>query len=121
MRLMNNYAYANPFLNPVSLDALAVPDPDDSTVLTHPVADPAVDIEHDFELTRIQSAIGVFLRTLDLRDREIVVRVFWLEETQAAVAKRMRISGAAVSKRLSRVEAKGRATLAALRHSVLLQ
>ena len=121
MRLMDNYVYADPFLNPVSLDALAAPDPDDSAVLTHPVEDLAVDIEHEFELTRVQSAIGVFLRTLDLRDREIVIRVYWLEETQAAVAKRMRISGAAVSKRLSRVEAKGRTALAAFRHSVLLQ
>lgn len=109
MRLMDSYAFANPFLNPVSLDALAVPHPDDSTVLTHPVEDHAVDIEHDFELTRVQGAIGVFFRSLDLRDREIVVRVYWLAETQAAVAKRP-----------SRVEAKGGTALAALRHSVLL-
>jgi DNA-directed RNA polymerase specialized sigma24 family protein len=121
MRLMNNYVYANPFLDPVSLDALAVPDPDDSDVLTHPVEDPAADIEEQFELMRVQTAISVFLRALDARDREIVVRVYWLEETQAAVAKRMRISGAAVSKRLTRIEAKGRTALAALRHSVLLQ
>jgi len=121
MRLMNNYAYANPFLEPVSLDALTVPDPDDGDALAHPVEDPAADIEHQFELTQVQATVGAFLATLEPRDREIVLRVYWLEETQAAVARRFRISGAAISKRMSRIETKGRLALAALRHSVLLQ
>ena len=40
MRLMDNYVYANSFLDTVSLDALAVPDPDDGDVLTHPIVTP---------------------------------------------------------------------------------
>lgn len=75
MRLMNNYVYANPFLDPVSLDALAVPDPDDSDILTHWAEDPVAGIEQRFGLMRVQSANSVFFRAFDVRYREIVIRV----------------------------------------------
>jgi hypothetical protein len=121
MRLMNNYAYANPFLRPVSLDALAVPDPDDFAVLSHPVEDPAVDIEHDLELTRIKARSGYFSEPSATGTARSSFGSIGSRRPQAAVAKRMRISAAAVSKRLSRVEAKGRTALAALRYNVVMQ
>jgi|SRR5271166_3804302 len=121
MRLVDHYAYANPFLEPVSLDALVVPDTDDVSVLTHPIPDPAVDLEHQYELTWVQATISAFLGTLGPRDRELVRRVYWEDESQAAVARSFRVSAAAISKRMARIEAKGRIALAVLRNSALLQ
>jgi hypothetical protein len=38
--LMDVYVYVNPFVEPMSLDALARPDPDDSDAITYTIADP---------------------------------------------------------------------------------
>jgi len=43
--LMDNYVYANPYAEPISLDALAFPDGEDGDVICHPVVDPDADIE----------------------------------------------------------------------------
>ncbi len=121
MRLADNYAYANPFLEPISLDALAVRDADDAEALVHTIADPAPDGEELVERAEARSAIHRFLGTLRPRDREVVQRIFWNDESQADVARVLRVSGAAISKRMSRIAERGRDALAMLRESVLLQ
>ena len=121
MRLMDNYAYANPFLEPASLDALLVPDPDDDQVLTHTIADPAADVERDLEAGELHLAVSRFVGGLGPEDRELIHRVFWHGDTQSQVALDFQVSGAAISKRMSRIQALGRKALAAHQHSRFLQ
>jgi hypothetical protein len=115
--VMDDYAYANPLLEPMSLDALAVPDPDDIDVMTHPLAD----LECEFEQAWMQTKIDAFLRALSRRDRDLLWRVYWQGETQTSVARRSQVRGAAISKRMSCIQAQGRIALATLWNGMLLQ
>jgi DNA-directed RNA polymerase specialized sigma subunit len=120
MRLAaDHYVYANPFLEPVSLDALAGASGEDGDATAIP--DPGVDIEGEFERIEAEAMIGRFVETLGDRDRAIVEAIFWNGTSQADVARAFKVSGAAISKRLDRIAARGQAALACLRDSALLQ
>lgn len=119
--LMDNYVYVNPFLEPMSLDALGRPDPDDSDAITYTIADPGADIDQLLAVADACRIIETFLQNLMPTDRELVERVFFLGQTQADVARHFKVSGAAISKRMTRITQKGRVALAGLRASILLQ
>jgi DNA-directed RNA polymerase specialized sigma24 family protein len=119
--LMDNYVYANPYIEPISLDALALPDGEDSEVICHPVVDPGADIDQMIAVAEARHAINAFLSDLMPADRELVERVFFGGQSQADVARHFRVSGAAISKRMTRIVARGRVVLADLRTSILLQ
>jgi DNA-directed RNA polymerase specialized sigma24 family protein len=55
------------------------------------------------------------------KDRELVERVFFAGESQTQVARHFRVSGAAISKRMMRIVARGRVALDSHSTSVLLQ
>ncbi len=121
MRLpMDNYAYANPFLEPRSLESLAVRDEDDREAVAYPVVDLSADVERRVELSETRSAISAFIRDLSSRDRELVQRIFWQGQTQADVARSFRVSGAAISKQMARIAARGRIALKSFRDCQLL-
>jgi DNA-directed RNA polymerase specialized sigma24 family protein len=115
------YSYANPFVEPTSLDALAVADEDDGEAIILPVADHTPDAEEQLEFARVQVAIQNFIDGLDARDRTLIERVFWEDERQADVARALSVSGAAISKRMTRIMQRGQIALGFLRHSSLLQ
>lgn len=119
--LMDNYVYVNPFVEPVSLDALGSPDPDDSDAITYTIADPGADIDQLLAVADARRIIAGFLDDLMPTDRELVERVFFAGQTQAEVARHFKVSGAAISKRMNRITQKGRIALAGLRTSILLQ
>lgn len=119
--LMDNYVYANPYAEPISLDALACPDGEDGEVICHPVVDPGADIDQLVAVAEARREINTFLSALMPADRELVERVFFGGESQADVARDFRVSGAAISKRMTRITARGRVALAGLRTCILLQ
>lgn len=121
MWLMDNCAYANPFLEPASLDALLVSDPDDDQVLTFPLADPGADAERTLQASELHQAVNTFVDRLGATDRELIQRVFWDGETQSQVAHDFKVSGAAISKRMARIQALGRKVLAEYQNSPFLQ
>ncbi len=121
MWLMDSCAYANPFFEPTSIDALLVPDPDDDQVLTHIIADPAADAERVLEATELHDAVGRFVASLGPKDRELIERVYWQGETQSEVAREFQVSGAAISKRMTRIQAMGRVALSEHQNSRFLQ
>ena len=85
------------------------------------IADPAVDIEQWLERAEAQAIISRFLDTLDARDRAVVKEIFWNGTSQADIARAFHVSGAAISKRLSRIAARGQVALACLRDSAVLE
>jgi RNA polymerase sigma factor (sigma-70 family) len=115
------YSYADPLVEPMSLDALAVADEDDGEAIILPVADRTPDAEEQLEFAQVRAAIQKFIDELDVRDRILVERVFWDGERQADVARALSLSGAAISKRMTRLIERGRLALGFLRYSWLLQ
>jgi DNA-directed RNA polymerase specialized sigma24 family protein len=115
------YSYANPFVEPISLDALAVADEDDGEAIILPIADRAPDPEEELEYAQVQAAVQFFINGLDARDRALIERVFWGGERQADVARALCLSAAAISKRMARIVGRGQVALDFLRHSWLLQ
>jgi hypothetical protein len=59
--LMDNCVYVNPFVEPISLDALSCPDGDDGEAVHNPVADPNSDTE---ELLTIAEHVARFAASL---------------------------------------------------------
>jgi RNA polymerase sigma factor (sigma-70 family) len=115
------YSYANPFVEPKSLDALAVADEDDGNAIALPIEDRAPDAEEHLEFARAQAAIQNFIDGLDARDRTLIEHVFWDGEKEADVARALCLSSAAISKRMARITRRGQVALGFLRHSWLLQ
>jgi DNA-directed RNA polymerase specialized sigma24 family protein len=115
------YSYANPFVEPMSLDALAVADKDDGEVVILPIGDRAPLAEEQLEFAQMQAAVQHFIDGLDAVDRTLIERVFWDGERQADVARALAVSGAAISKRMTRIMQRGQIALGFLRHSWLLQ
>ncbi len=111
-----NYAYANPFLEPVSLEAMA--DRSEGATPAERIVDPAADPEQAFERAETEVLISRFLDTLDARDRSMVVEIYWDDANQADIARAFHVSGAAISKRLARIVARGKVALAPLRDTL---
>jgi DNA-directed RNA polymerase specialized sigma24 family protein len=114
------YLYANPLIEPVSLDVLAWPD---ATGEGEPfwILDTAPNAEDRLELVQAWLIVHNFIGTLDVRDQYLIQRIFWNGERQADVAREFAVSDAAISKRMSRIAARGRTALASLRGSELLK
>jgi RNA polymerase sigma factor (sigma-70 family) len=114
VRLVSDrYCYANPYLEPVSLDHPAAGDGDeDAEPLGHGLPDEDANPLRDAERLELQAAVQDFVAGLDERDRLLLTRVFWDEVPQADVARTLQVSGAAISKRLRRIIEKARLVLA---------
>ena len=113
------YLYANPLIEPVSLDALVASAKDgDGEPLA--IRDTAPHAEDQLALAQAQATVHNFIGTLDARDQNLIERVFWNGERQADVARAFAVSDAAVSKRMSRIAERGRIALASLLGSPLM-
>lgn len=121
MRLATpHYVYANPFLEPVSLDAMSARG-EDGEAPADRIGDPEVDIERWLERAEAQAMIGRFLDPLALRDRAIVEEIYWNGTSQADIARAFQVSAAAISKRLARIAERGQIALACLRDSAIFE
>jgi DNA-directed RNA polymerase specialized sigma subunit len=114
------YLYADPLVEPASLDALASSGADGEGE-SFSIRDTAPDAEDQLALAQAQTAVHTFIGTLDARDQNLIERIFWNDERQADVARAFAVSDAAISKRMSRIAERGRIALASLRGTPLLQ
>jgi RNA polymerase sigma factor (sigma-70 family) len=114
----DDFLLCNPYCEPASLDAFAT---FDGERITFEIRDPSIDIEISAQRRSDRNLLLKFIQCLKPREREIVVRVFWNNETQAQVARELRISPAAVCKSIKQILKRGRADLALLAGSALLQ
>jgi RNA polymerase sigma factor (sigma-70 family) len=101
----------------ISLDALAADAGERH--LPFDFADPAPGVDEQIERAEAVGAIHQFIRALTQREQEIVWRIYWLGETQTAVASRFGVSKMAVSKTMNKISARGRTALKAYEHHVL--
>lgn len=120
--LTDDYCLCSTYLEPLSLESLAVPDGDGhETAFEYPIKDPSADVETLVERVLDFGLIRDFVLGLKPREQELVYRLFWTDEKQADIARDMKISGAAVCKAVKRIIEQGRVALAPLRQSALLQ
>jgi DNA-directed RNA polymerase specialized sigma24 family protein len=111
--LSDNFAYADAALEPLPIDSVAA----DAAAITDPTYTP----EQWCEVTQTQTAIQTWMQTLSDRDRRLLERLFWSDETQADIARSLQVSRAAISKHMSRITHAARVRLAPYRNSLLLQ
>ena len=107
----------------VSLDSIAVgasaADSGDDCDAPLDIADPSPSPLDACEAEEAHVAIEAFVRSLAPRDREIVFRLFWLEQTQTEVARRLGVTKMAVSKIMAKIAGHGRRRLAPFRTCVV--
>lgn len=84
------------------------------------IKDPAPGPLQTFEIHEVGAAVAAFVDSLGAREREIVDSIFWRDETQTDVARRLVVSKMAVSKALSKILRNGRRRLAVYRTSILM-
>lgn len=78
--------------------------------------DPAPFPDALIERRQAVDAVGAFIKTLSTREREIVRRIFWDDETQTTVAADFGTSKMAICKAVARISREGKKTLAAHQH-----
>lgn len=120
--LTDDYCLCNAYVEPLSLESLAITDGDgDEAAIAYPIKDPTVDVEASVERLFDHGLIRQFVMGLKPREQELVYRLFWSGESQADIARELKVSGAAICKAVKRIIEQGRVALAPLRHSVFLQ
>jgi DNA-directed RNA polymerase specialized sigma subunit len=110
------YLYANPLVEPMSLDALAVSGVDGKPITFR---DTAPNAEEQLALSQAEAAVHNFIEMLNARDQNLIARIFWDGQRQADVARAFAVSDVAISRRLNRIVARGRVALAKLRDGPL--
>jgi DNA-directed RNA polymerase specialized sigma subunit len=118
--LTDDYCLCSVYYEPLSLESLAVPYGDEAA-LEYPIEDPSADVEALIERVFDFGLIRDFVLGLKPREQQLLYRLFWSEDTQADIARDMKISGAAVCKAVKRIIEQGRVALAPLRQSAFLQ
>jgi RNA polymerase sigma-B factor len=119
--ISEQYLFANPFLEPISLDQPAPSADEQEEALGSLIPDTAPDLEEVIERSEIRAAVLGFMNGLRDRDRLLLESLFWMDSTQADVARQFQVSGASVSKQLRRILAKARHDLAYLSGPALFQ
>src|SRR5437763_296193 len=94
----------------LNLDDEAESSPQLELELPSPEPGPEDLLQSKQEATRVQG----FVHGLDMVDRDVVHRIYWEDQHQAAVARALNLSEAAISKRHSKVLTLGRGGLADL-------
>jgi RNA polymerase sigma factor (sigma-70 family) len=120
LAIPHHYIYADPVPEPLSLDLLFAKGLDEKGK-PFDIPDATSDVELAVEYAEASRKIEAFLDTLGARDRALIEAVYWNGTSQTEIARDFKVSGAAISKRLSRIAALGKVALAPLRDSSLLQ
>lgn len=107
------YLFAGAFAPVLSLDALTSHLDPETGFSTFDIEDDSLNPTH-LELERAEAIAAVtrFVDDLPQRDREIVRRLFWEDETQTEIAESYGISKMAISKALARIVRRGQISLA---------
>jgi DNA-directed RNA polymerase specialized sigma24 family protein len=111
---MHESVCVTPLASAVSLEALILDRPG-----LFDIPDTAPSAEDLCDGLLAAEAVRIFLARLSERQRDLLVRIFWNEETQAEAARALGISEAAVSKSLSKILATGRKRLSRFRNTRL--
>lgn len=117
-----NSVYCSGLHEPISLDAYLAPagldETDNPRVPQIPDGEPsALD---EVERRQHRAMVHRFVASLPPRTHEAILRIFWLGESQAEVAKRFGVTRMAVCKMIKKVSEAGRVSLATLSDSALL-
>ena len=113
--VLDESVFISPLAPVVSLDALFARD--NPEALAFDIAEPFVPIEDRLQDDAGRLAVLAFVDELPPKQRDILIRVFWRGEPQAAVAKAHGVSGAAISKTINKVFKRGRRKLLPYRDS----
>jgi RNA polymerase sigma factor (sigma-70 family) len=111
MSLLDDFVYISPLAPVISLDALlALP----NSIHQRPfdIAAPDISVEERLDRSIMLAALDRFLETLPPSDRELVHQHYWDDVSQAALARTNGVSAAAISKRMTKIYAKGKRALA---------
>ncbi|MBV9783703.1 MAG: sigma-70 family RNA polymerase sigma factor [Acidisphaera sp.] len=110
MRALDHYDYHSPFAPVISFElAMAEPGKDGKPV--GDIAAPFIPIEDALGAGDAAQAVRRFVRSLPAQHQDIIVRSFWNGESQAQIARSRGVSGAAISKSISRILRRGRHAL----------
>ena len=83
------------------------------------IADDLPSIDDVLDAQTATAAVRSFVGSLPLGQRDLLERIYWNDETQASVARSKGMSGAAISKSLSKILETGRRKLARFKNTSL--
>lgn len=115
---IESYVFPGVFAPVLSLEELSRFDLESGT--TFDIPDPALLADAQLERAQAKEAVSRFVRSLRARDREMVRRIFWEDETQTDIAASFGVSKMAISKAMARIARQGRIALAQHEHLVLM-
>jgi DNA-directed RNA polymerase specialized sigma24 family protein len=112
--------FSGVFAPVLSLEELASRLDPETGVATFDIPDPALSVDALMERAQAFQAVSRFVHGLPPRDRDMVRRFFWEDETQTQIAARLGVSKMAISKAMGRIAEQGRRALAAHKHLALM-
>lgn len=112
--------FAGVFAPVLSLDELSSRLDPETGHATFDIPDSASLPDARLEHSQADDAVARFVDSLPARDREIVRRLFWEDETQTEIAADFGVSKMAISKAMARIAQRGCAALADHEHLALL-
>jgi RNA polymerase sigma factor (sigma-70 family) len=115
----DSYLFPGAFAPILSLDEVAASLDEETGAGPYDLTDPAPLAVEQLERDEARRAVCSFLASLTPRDQEIIRRVFWDEESQTAVAGRLKVSKMAISKAMARIFKHARVALTAHEHLAL--
>jgi RNA polymerase sigma factor (sigma-70 family) len=106
------YLFSGVFAPVLSLEELASRLDPETGGATFDIPDDSLLADAMLEREQAFDAVARFVDGLPARDREIVRRIFWEDETQTDIAASFGVSKMAISKAMSRISRQGRLALA---------
>lgn len=116
---VNSYLFSGVFAPVLSLEELSSRLDPETGHATFDIPDTAPPVDAQLETTEAIEAVTHFVDELAARDREIVRRIFWGDQTQTQIAADYGISKMAISKVMARIAKQGRQALAPYQHLAL--
>ena len=110
MRALDHYDYHSPLASVISLES-AMAEPEKDGKPAGDIAAPFIPMEDVLAANDAALAVRQFVRSLPTRQQDIILRSFWRSESQAQIARACGVSGAAISKSMTRILLQGRQTL----------
>lgn len=107
-----SYLFPGAFAPVLSLDSLRASVESDAEGTSFELNDAEPLADERVERGEARRAVASFVASLSARDREIVRRIFWDEESQTEVATSFKVSKMAISKAVARICSRGRDALA---------
>jgi DNA-directed RNA polymerase specialized sigma24 family protein len=117
---LDSYLFSGAFAPVLSLEELSSRLDPETGNATFDIPDDAPLPDARLAHVQAHTAVQRFVDALPARDREIVRRVFWEDDTQTAIAADLGVSKMAISKAIARIARQGRVVLADHEHLALL-